>query len=249
MARWQGCIKVLMCVFNVIFLAVGIALAAIGGILYVKYNDFFSYADNGFANIAFFAIFIGAGVAIISFTGLCGAFCKSRCLLMVYSTLLTLILFGMIAIAVFGFVYRKKVDNITAKAMKNAIKTYDTPVGVTLDWAQQNLKCCGISGPRDYATSNSKLKCSNATISSIHTGISTTVSPVTSGNGTDIGGVPTCYDDSTCLGTLFTDGCQKKFLDYVEGNLVLVGGVVAGVVVLQLICIIFSCILIKTIDD
>ena len=241
----QGCIKVLMCVFNLLFLGVGIALAACGGFLYVNYNEFFSYADNGFANISIFSIIVGSGVALISFAGLFGAFCKSRFLLMIYSTLLTIILFGLVAVSVLGFMYHKNAETVVTKSLRRAVDSYDViPVSkVTLDWAQNNLECCGINGPSDYAANKTISICSKSNV---------VAGNVTISQGTNVTAsvtaVPSCYDDNSCSGKLYTIGCQEKFMDYVKSNLLLVGGGVAGIVALQVVCIVFACILIKT-DD
>merc|ERR1711890_202123 len=83
------------------------------------------------------------------------------------------------------------------------------------------------------------------------TKVVTTGKMVTNTTATAVGngrGVPTCYHDKTCQGNLRDIGCKTKFMTYVQENILIIGMVVAGIVLLEAFGICFACILSKTVD-
>merc|ERR1712080_446423 len=83
------------------------------------------------------------------------------------------------------------------------------------------------------------------------TKVVTTGKMVTNTTATAVGngrGVPTCYHDKTCQGNLREIGCKTRFMTYVQENILIIGLVVAGIVLLEAFGICFACILSKTVD-
>lgn len=245
-------IKILMCFFNFFFFAIGIALTGVGCYMYAEYNDFFSYADSQFANMSLLAVAIGAFIAMISFAGFCGTCLENKCLLTIYFSLLGATLIAVIAAGALGFVYRRKVDTIANNALSKAVKEYkNAGAKKMLDWTQQNLKCCGVSGPKDYDVGTSICLLINGTDSNN----STTPQPsvTSSGNNSTVslgGGVPTCYSNSKCIGgDLYVNGCKTKFMDLIKENLMIVVGILGGLLLIQIFGLAFSCRLIKSINE
>lgn len=214
-------IKYLMFFFNFLFWLSGLVLIVIGAIIRDKYGDYFSYADNKFANAAVFIIIVGVVVFVIGFLGCCGAVKENYCMVTTFAVLLAIIFILEIVAGALGFTYKKKVDSVAKAALDKAVKQYGEVDGEKklLDWAQKTFKCCGTEGPGDFT---------NATC----------------GAGK---GVESCHEGGECSGTLNTDGCRKGFIDFIKAKLVIIGAVAVGIAFIQLLGIIFACFLMKAI--
>jgi len=215
--------KYALLLFNLLFWLSGLALIVIGATAFVKYGDFFSFANSKYANLPLIIMAIGVIIFIVSFLGCRGADKEDYCLLVTFATVLSVILVAIGAIAVMGFMYRKTVDSATDNALKMAVSHYNSNstrakgTRKILDWAQQNLKCCGGSGPEDFG---------NATCD---------------GNP----GVKSCYNTSSCTGKLYKVGCKTGFIVFVKNRLKLIAAVALGSTVIQVLGITLSCCLMK----
>lgn len=223
------CIKYLMFIFNFLFWLSGLALIIVGSIIKSKYGDYLSYGDDGskFVSVSVFIIIVGVIVFVIGFLGCCGAVRDSYCMITTFAILLGIIFILEIVAGALGFAYRKKVEDQVEKSLKDAVNKYentDQPgAKELLDWAQQKFECCGVDGASDYTTGNST--CSTG------------------------GGVATCYNNKSCNGTLYTNGCKEQFVSFVRHNLAVIGAVAIGIAFIQLLGIIFACCLMKNIKD
>ena len=107
----------------------------------------------------------------------------------------------------FGF-FSFQVESEATKSLKDAVSKYDVKdqpgAKDLLDWAQQRFECCGVDGASDYKNATCKK-----------------------------GGVPTCYSNKSCNGTLYDDGCKEKFISFVRHNLAVVGAVAIGIAFIQ----------------
>jgi len=218
-------IKYLMFFFNFLFWLSGLVLIVIGAIIRDKYGDYFSYADNKFANAAVFIIIVGVVVFIIGFLGCCGAVKENYCMVTTFAVLLAIIFILEIVAGALGFTYKKKVDSVAKAALDKAVTQYGTVEGEKklLDWAQDAFKCCGSAGANDY------VKSTNATLCAVGKGVAS------------------CHKGGKCTGQLYSDGCRKGFIDFIKGKLVVIGAVAVGIAFIQLLGIIFACFLMKAI--
>jgi len=215
--------------FNFLFWLSGLALIIVGAIIRDKYGDYFSYADNKFANAAVFIIIVGVIVFVIGFLGCCGAIKENYCMVTTFSVLLGIIFILEIVAGALGFAYKKKVEEIATEALDKAVGDYhneDQPgAKKILDWAQQKFECCGNNNGSDYAqtkTSGNSTFCTDKTPAS-------------------------CHEGDTCSGKKYDDGCKQGFIDFVKHNLVVIGAVALGIAFIQLLGIIFACCLMKAI--
>jgi len=218
-------IKYLMFFFNFLFWLSGLVLIVIGAIIRDKYGDYFSYADNKFANAAVFIIIVGVVVFVIGFLGCCGAVKENYCMVTTFAVLLAIIFILEIVAGALGFTYKKKVDSVAQAALEKAVKQYGEVEGEKklLDWAQKTFKCCGNAGASDFsAQKNGTCKGTNQ-------------------------GVASCHEGGKCSGALNKDGCRKGFIDFIKSKLVIIGAVAVGIAFIQLLGIIFACFLMKAI--
>lgn len=211
--------------FNFLFWLSGLILIIIGAIVRDKYGDYFSFVDNKFANAPMLIIVVGVIVFIIGFLGCCGAVKENYCMVTTFAVLLALIFILEIVAGALGISYKSKVNVEVEKRLKLAVNEYSTSKGAKdlLDWAQENMKCCGYGGPGDYI---------NGTC------------PAGPGSG-----VATCHVNNECKEKLRhpSRGCKDAFIAFVKSNMALVGGVAIGIAFIQLLGIIFACLLMRAI--
>lgn len=137
-------IKYLMFFFNFLFWLSGLALIIIGAFIRDKYGDYFSYADNSFANVPVFLIVVGVIVFCVGFLGCCGAIKENYCMVTTFAVLLGIIFILEIVAGAVGFAYKSKVEKKATDALNRAKSNYDKEKGAKafLNWAQQRFKCC-----------------------------------------------------------------------------------------------------------
>lgn len=223
----MNCIKYLMFFFNFLFWLSGLILIIIGAIVRDKYGDKFADLSDQFANAPVLIIVVGVIVFVIGFLGCCGAVKENYCMVTTFAVLLALIFILEIVAGALGISYRGKVKTYTDKAVLKEIKNYnDNGKSLLMSWAQETFECCGNKGPADYdnhAKNDTSVFCDKGQ------------------------GVKSCHKGGECSGTLYTEGCQPKIINFVKENMILVGGVALGIAFIQLLGIVFACLLMKAI--
>jgi len=222
----MNCIKYLMFFFNFLFWLSGLILIIIGAIVRDKYGDKFADLSDKFANAPVLIIVVGVIVFVIGFLGCCGAVKENYCMVTTFAVLLALIFILEIVAGSLGVAYRGKVKTIAEEQVQKEIKNYNqNGESLLLQWAQQRLECCGQTAPSDYNkhASNSTDFCG------------------------DDKGVKSCHKGDECKGDLYKKGCQDKLVKFVEENMILIGGVALGIAFIQLLGIVFACLLMKAI--
>lgn len=222
----MNCIKYLMFFFNFLFWLSGLILIIIGAIARDKYGDEFADLSQQFANAPVLIIVVGVIVFVVGFLGCCGAVKENYCMVTTFAVLLALIFILEIVAGALGVAYRNKVQGIAEKQVKKEVENYNANgESLLLNWAQQKLECCGRLGPKDYDghASNSTDFCAAGK------------------------GVTFCHVGKKCDGKLYEDGCQDKLVKFVKENMLLIGGVALGIAFIQLLGIVFACLLMKAI--
>lgn len=220
-------VKYLMFFFNFLFWLSGLALIVIGAVIRDKYGDYFSYADNSFANVAVFIIIVGVIVFIIGFLGCCGAIKENYCMVTTFAVILGIIFILEIVAGAVGFAYRKKVEEKATDALKRAVKNYDETnvepgAQKLMDWVQQEFSCCGYEDKRPTTSTNTNGTCKANVVKS-------------------------CYKDEDCNKEEFKKNCKQSFIDFVEKNLAIIGAVSLAIAFVEILGIIFACCLMKAI--
>lgn len=225
----MSCVKYLMFFFNFLFWLSGLILIIIGAIVRDKYGDQFGDLASQFANAPVLIIVVGVIVFVIGFLGCCGAVKENYCMVTTFAVLLALIFILEIVAGSLGFSLRGKVKGLAEKQIKKEITNYNAK-SLLLNWAQEKFECCGLDGPADYDTHNS------------------TDASFCSPKGAVKGqAVKTCHPKKDCAETVYAKGCKDQVVDFVKSNMILVGGVAIGIAFIQLLGIVFACLLMKAI--
>eukprot|EP00112_Aurelia_sp_Birch-Aquarium-sp1_P004862 Seg1549.13 transcript_id=Seg1549.13/GoldUCD/mRNA.D3Y31 product="AP-2 complex subunit alpha-2" protein_id=Seg1549.13/GoldUCD/D3Y31 len=218
----------------------GIALLALGVYLRVKDNDYSSvFGKGGLSAPANIMIAVGVFVFVISFLGCCGAIKESKCMLVLFIIFIVLVLLCEVALVVLAFVYRSEAKRFATDSITEAIqKTYgesgQSAITKAVDNIQKNFKCCGANNYTDW--SGSKWIAKNS-------GKRVPLSCCVSQSNT------VCQNTTSSTTLIFTKNCAAELETWAKDNLAILGGVGAGVVLVELLAIIFAAIIINKSDS
>jgi len=221
---------------NVLVSIVGIAILATSLAL-VFSSDFKNYFGNvitqaggeGSEFTSLQAVFyvtaaIGGLIFLTGFLGCCGAACESTCLLGVFFTIVLLLFLAELGIGIAALVMQNSLESsLTTYYSGTVITQYITdcktnPTSpLTESWfnTETALQCCGCNNITDYA------KYTPASPANIN-----------------------CPSNPCPLdpqGKPYTDGCCTKLWSTLQGNIAIVAGVAIGLLVIELLAMIFSC--------
>lgn len=205
-------------------------------------------------------IMIAAGVVLlaISFLGCCGACCSFTTVMLVYSIILIVILLAQVAAIILVFAKPDVVKDRMKSTFKDTMKDYDGIKGTSVsalgwNWVQQEFDCCGAEGYADFESKGSPYKGS---------GINDNAG-MDSGTTGDVGAPVACCktlpetsaERATCAGNAgppteansnFNKGCVDKVWSRVVEDNTLMFGIVVGICFLiQIVLIIFACLVFK----
>uniref|UniRef100_K1RU12 Tetraspanin n=1 Tax=Magallana gigas TaxID=29159 RepID=K1RU12_MAGGI len=151
--------RCLLILFNILFWLSGAALLGLG-IWFKVDKNINSYLDvievdtedPYFDYAVYVLIAFGAFVFLVGFCGCCGAVRESKCLLGFYIFFLMIIIGGEIAAAVFGFLYKDKVETKVTDLLMETMEKYKTSKNVRNAWdfVQIELDCCGSDSPETW---------------------------------------------------------------------------------------------------
>ncbi|KAJ8917822.1 hypothetical protein NQ315_010731 [Exocentrus adspersus] len=158
----EGLVKLFVFGANLIFALAGLALIVIGVLYKLDLNDYTSAIPDNYQSIGWaptLTIAIGSVIFIIAFFGCCGAIRESPCLLLTYAVILLVIFLAQIAIGVFAFLQIKDKDNFKDEVTRSLTTIFNNYYNDqtnasrnTVDFMQQELECCGLSGPIYWLT-------------------------------------------------------------------------------------------------
>jgi len=220
------CVKYMLFAFNLIFFLAGLGLIIAGALVQTKFQDYFDFFGGSFSAAAILLIVVGSIIFIIGFFGCCGAYKENYCMVMTFAVLLGLIFILEIAAGITAYVLRDKAESFVEEKLTIALGNYQNDgVGKTWDRAQKEFECCGVYNYTDWSGKG----------------------------GIAVGQVPEsccittgCATNPTALNT-YNDGCIDKFVDWIEDNIYIIGGVGIGLAFVQIIGIIIACCLGKSI--
>ncbi|XP_064004376.1 tetraspanin-1 [Pogoniulus pusillus] len=221
----MGCftfIKVMMILFNLaIFLGGGTLLGV--GIWVTTDKDSFldvfgvlSSTVMQVVNVGYFLIVIGAILLVIGFLGCYGAQKESKCLLMMFFSVVLIIFIAEVAAAVVALVYTGLAETLLSAVLTPVLKEqYGMDENFSKIWnvTMEKVHCCGVNNYTDF----------NNSYWVDHTGTYP---------------VPCCRDVQPCDATLAAHsnvtGCFDQILEEIRTNAGVVGGVAAGIAALEI---------------
>ncbi|XP_049775409.1 CD63 antigen-like [Schistocerca cancellata] len=213
-------VKYLLFFFNFLIVLCGIALLIPGIIALVQLDDTYYFLDAKFNVPAIVVTSVGGLLLVIGFFGCCGAIKENNCMINTYAVLVVLIVIVELAVGITAFVYRDDIGDILTDKLQNAVSNYgkDTEASEAINALQTELECCGADSYKDYPTEDLPPSCCAA-------GSSCSKSP----------------------GQHFATGCSVALADFIQSVGTLIGGVTIGVGVVEVVVIVLSCCLTRTI--
>uniref|UniRef100_A0AAV2KPU3 Tetraspanin n=1 Tax=Knipowitschia caucasica TaxID=637954 RepID=A0AAV2KPU3_KNICA len=184
----------------------------------------FSAQASQFVNVGFFCIAVGAVLVLMGALGFCGAQCQSKCLLLMFFVVVLLIFIAEVAAAVVALAYSSFAEGIlrawAAPALKN---DYGSDPIVTKIWntTMTELSCCGFTNFTDFQGSKFEA--------------------MTQGHFPP----SCCWTQSAPCGAEEAErsnmkGCFEQILISLQEHANIVGGIAAGIGVLEIAAMIVS---------
>ncbi|XP_069115712.1 CD63 antigen-like [Argopecten irradians] len=263
MGACSGCGQIILVIINLIFALVGILLLTVGSI--VKWggnimddvlSDWYSNfrkaleeagVDNSSienfnieefmqdAAIAF--IVVGIFFFLLGIIGCIGACCKVRCLLIVYSIIVVLVILVELTFVILLFTIRDDIDKWLKKPLEEAIADEYTGTNGTdavtlgLNFIMSEFECCGVENFTEF----------NETATKWQKIVPNQVIPlICCRNATG--------DNFECLtspnpGNSYSDkGCFSAIEDWVNDNANILIGSGAGVAAVEILLVLFACV-------
>ncbi|XP_009672505.1 tetraspanin-1 [Struthio camelus] len=221
----MGCftfIKVMMVLFNLTIFLGGAALLGVGIWVTVDGKSFFdvfgalSTSVLQVVNVSYFLIVIGAILLVIGFLGCYGAQKESKCLLMIFFTVVLIIFIAEVAAAVVTLVYTGIAETLLTATVTPLLKRkFGEEPSLTQIWnvTMTELHCCGLNNYTDLTGSPWLEKYKTYP-------------------------VPCCAGQQPCTeGTAElrnVSGCFEQILTGIKKNAGVVGGVAAGIAALEI---------------
>ncbi|XP_024050067.1 tetraspanin-1 [Terrapene carolina triunguis] len=227
----MGCfsfLKVMMILFNLAIFLGGGTLLGVGIWVAVDASSFSSIFGSAstlpFVNVSYFLIVIGAILVVLGFLGCCGAQKESKCLLIMFFSIVLIIFIAEIAAAVVALVYTSLAETILESTVTPTLKNqYGKVSQVTEIWntTMSKVKCCGLTNYTDF-TDSYYYKEHNNTYPAF------CCNPVS---------IP-C--NATAAQSSNVEGCFKQLLSDIRKNAGVVGGVAAGICALEIAAMVVS---------
>lgn len=233
------CIKFSLFFLNVFFWLAALLILGVGVYLMVEKKEAYqSLSDLSFDPAVLFVI-LGGALFLITFLGCLGALRENTFMLCCYASIVGVLLLVELSCGVLGFVFREKVEESIRERLSDAIRLYRDPdkpdLQLVIETVQTEFKCCGIASYDDWQ-SNLYFNCSSP--------------------GAEACGVPRtcCKNEEDRINTqcgfgvgemdsierekrIYTTGCLTTAVDWFKTNLMTIGIVSIGILLLQIITI------------
>ncbi|XP_036374045.1 tetraspanin-33 [Megalops cyprinoides] len=245
-------VKYLLFIFNMIFWLISMVMVSIG-----IYARIAKHAETAMSYLtvdpAVLLMIVGVLMFLITFCGCVGSLRENICLLQTFSICLTVIFLLQLAAGVLGFVFSDKARGKVTDIINNSIVHYrdDLDLQNLIDFGQKEFSCCGGVTFRDWSQNMyfnctpdnpSRERCSvpySCCLLSKEEAIINTMC----GHGMQD------LEDVQADAFINTSGCIDKLVNWIHGNLFLLGGIALGLAIPQLVGILLSQILINQIKD
>lgn len=261
--------KYTLFVVNFLFFALGCLALALGIVALVSNNtlsvltqigDAKNYDVPSLMRTGAILLLVGGAVAIvIGFLGCCGACKNNKTMLLIYSGIIFVVLMLEIAAAIIAIVFTADVASKLKPVLLERINaSYDglltTGDSFTLgvNYAQVKFKCCGVNNYMDFKgasrwnktlsggqTAQIPLTCCKLNNSDAYIDNPSSAKPT----ATD------CQYNPSDTNSYWKTGCYDAVIDYGKQNAGYVIGVGIAIVVVEILCFVFACCLIRAMKD
>jgi tetraspanin-7 len=220
----MACMKTLLMLFNFVFWLTGIAILAVGIWMVVELYKYMELSTEFSASAPYVLIGTGALIILVGSLACCCTVKGQPVLLYIYGAFLMVIFLLEISAGISIYAYRDKLLDGFGKGLNQSLASYltDQEKARDFDLMQTTLQCCGNQGYDDWYTSPYER-------------------------------VPTsCCKQEGCnteeTDAIYVQGCFIKVVDFLKGNIGLVGGSAVGVAFFPLVGVILACCLAKNIN-
>lgn len=247
-----GVMKYLMVLINLIFWLIGLAVVILAIWMLTDPTFYVSMAQDENNYYISLYIFLAAGALLlfVAFLGCCGAFKESKCMLISFFSFLLVILVAEIAAGVWAYSNANELELKIREAVKGTVqKEYGVVQSrtITFDAIQQNLKCCGVNGPSDWNDSVFNKRDKQALVLGITKFAQIyTIPKSCCSDGTSQKECETATQigiGAAITGYIHSEGCTDKVVHVIKSNMNIVTGVAIGIIIIEVIGIIFSLVL------
>ncbi|KAG9481589.1 hypothetical protein GDO78_010693 [Eleutherodactylus coqui] len=157
----KGCLSVtkyFLFVFNLFFFILGGVLLCFGLWILFDRSSFATMIGSSTPTLKIFSyVLSGVGILtmLLGFLGCLGSLKEIKCLLGFYFAFLLLLFAAQITVGVLVYTQRSSVNFAVGKYVENIIKNYEIVTNETdlqegLDFAQEQMSCCGWFAPEDW---------------------------------------------------------------------------------------------------
>lgn len=237
------CLKYLMFFFNLLFFICGIAALTVGIWAVVNADSFRQVlVDNQLIfNGVYIIIAVGAALFLMGFLGCCGAIKENRCLLGTFFVIVLILFIAEVVGGILVFVYYPQVETAAMESQSkySGSGTDDELVKQGWDTFQATVECCGFNSYKEWAN-NTVWRAANPSNMTVPSSCCKRTILSESSEPLDVG---KCQLGDTEF--LNTEGCNTKL----RGYLWVVGGVGLGILLFELLGMIFACCLYRAIEE
>ncbi|XP_073415945.1 tetraspanin-33-like isoform X1 [Dendrobates tinctorius] len=225
-------------------------LIAVG--FYAKLCKETGVVDSLTADPAILLIVVGMLMFIITFFGCMGALRDVHLLLKIFAGLLIIVLILQLVAAVLGFIFSGMVLDKASSVMLRAIIYYreDLDLQNFIDYIQKKFECCGANSYKDWST-NIYFYCRDANPSLERCGVP--YSCCIKEKGQTVINTMCGYETQNLMSwhaeeRIFIDGCLDKIVSWGRGNLLFLGYIALGLILLEIAVICLAVVLIHQIN-
>lgn len=233
------CIKFSLFFLNVLFWLAAILILGVGVYMMVEKKDAYqNLSDLSFDPAVLFVV-LGGALFLITFLGCLGALRENTCMLCLYASIVGFLLLVELTCGVLGFYFRETVQEGIGEKLKDAIVLYREPnkpdLQLLIETTQTEFKCCGIISYEDWG-SNDYFNCSSPGVEAC--GVPKTCCKTEEDRTNNQCGYGVGRMDSFERGEkIYTTGCLTTVVDWFKNNLITIGIVSFGILLLQIITI------------
>ncbi|KAJ7994483.1 hypothetical protein DPEC_G00249720 [Dallia pectoralis] len=244
----KGCItatKYFMFLFNFIFFLFGTLILGFGLWVLLDNQSFMAVLQESSTALkisAYVLVGVGALSMLMGFLGCVGAIYEIRFLLALYFSCLLLILIGQVAAGVLIYYKKDLLNGEMSTIVTQVLTNYPGKNGTTeksWDFIQRTMDCCGWNNPKDwdanpFVVNSSHLlfpcSCQNASLAGNH-------------SASDRG----FCEAASSIWPVYDTGCSSKVESWILTNAAMVLGICVGVAVIELLGMILSICLCKSV--
>lgn len=255
-------LKFFMFFFNFMLWMMGTVVIGLGMWSYIEKNKFAHKSAEDVYDVLFdvsiVVIILGSLLFVVAFMGCLGALRENICLLKAFAgTVATLFILEVVGV-ILAFVFSSEIKHALANLIKTeALVRYrdDADFQSLVDWFQETFGCCGVeqAGYRDWSL-NPYFNCTDDNPSVERCAVPFSccrnqLHPVSGILNSACGYNAQTLQILKAKDVVYVTGCFQTIIKFAESNMYIVGGVILGIAVPQLIAIFLARIMVSQIEE